>query len=226
MGKRKNQGVIKKMLKDHFDGFWRLHERRFPKSHRADVKETEEKAIKCGSRDIGYARYECLGCEGKPTPVFIGFTCKSRFCHRCGKKYTDDWAKKQEEMIFNVPHRHMVFTVPKEIRSVFFQDFKKLNEISEEVADVFRYYFHHRSKKREFKVGVITVIHTFGRDLKFHPHIHVLVTEGAMDYQKEWVPVEYISYEFLRKSWQKLLMDKMLEWFPHHPKVRKMVDDL
>ncbi|WP_373604778.1 transposase zinc-binding domain-containing protein [Paenibacillus sp. IHB B 3415] len=32
------------------------------------------------------------------------FTCKSRFCHGCGKKYTDEWAEKQQERILNVPH--------------------------------------------------------------------------------------------------------------------------
>lgn len=51
------------------------------------------------------------------------------------------------------------------------------------------------------RVGVITVIHTFGRDLKFNPHIHALITEGALDIHKEWKKVEYISYEYLRKSW-------------------------
>jgi hypothetical protein len=35
---------------------------------------------------------------------------KSRFCHKCGKKYTDDWSDKKQEMVFDVPHRHMVFT--------------------------------------------------------------------------------------------------------------------
>ncbi|WP_396426806.1 transposase zinc-binding domain-containing protein [Lederbergia sp. NSJ-179] len=55
-----------------------------------------------------------MECEGNPDPVFVCFTCKSRFCHKCGKKYTDDWSDKQQEMIFNVPYRHMVFTIPKE----------------------------------------------------------------------------------------------------------------
>ncbi|MFD1639753.1 transposase, partial [Evansella tamaricis] len=120
-------------------------------------------------------------------------------CHRCGKKYTDDWSDKQEEMIFDVPHRHMVFTIPKEIRSVFFLDRKKLNELSKQVAEVFHFYYQRKSKKRDLKVGIITVIHTFGRDLKWNPHIHALVTEGALDKNKEWVPSEFIPYEYLRK---------------------------
>jgi uncharacterized membrane protein (DUF106 family) len=48
-------------------------------------------------------------------------------------------------MIFNVPHRHMVFTIPK----VFFEDRKKLNELSKEAAELFQFYFKRKSKKRD-----------------------------------------------------------------------------
>ncbi|HYF92183.1 MAG TPA: transposase zinc-binding domain-containing protein [Symbiobacteriaceae bacterium] len=42
----------------------------------------------------------------------MGFTCKSRFCPRCGKRYVDQWVEKQVETILNVSHRHTVFTIP------------------------------------------------------------------------------------------------------------------
>jgi hypothetical protein len=219
-------GIVKQILKDHFDGFWKLHSGRFPESYRNDIKETVEKTIKCGTRDLGYARYECVECEDKTYPVLVCFTCKSRFCHKCGKKYTDDWSDKQQDMIFNVPHRHMVFTIPKELRMIFFHDRKKLNELSNKVAEVFKFYYHRKSKKRGLQVGVITVIHTFGRDLKFNPHIHTLVTEGAMDRQHEWVPSDYISYDYLRKAWQKLLLDLMKQWFPDNIKANNLINEL
>lgn len=221
-----HRGIIKRILKDHFDGFWQFHQNLFPAAYQKDIEETVLKAMRCGSSDLGYIRYECLGCPGETKPVFIYFSCKSRFCNKCGKKYTDEWSEKQQELIFNVPHRHMVFTIPEELRQVFFQDRKKLNELSQLVAQVFEYYFQRRNKKLELKPGIITVIHTFGRDLKFNPHIHVLVTEGAMDCHREWRPLEYISYEYLRKSWQKIVMDSMKKWFPDNPKVKALIDDL
>jgi hypothetical protein len=222
----KKGGVIQHILKDHFDGFWNLHADMFPQNLQTDIEETVQKSIRCGTTDLGYARYECLGCEGKPAPVFVCFTCKSRFCHGCGKKYTDEWTQKQVECILNVPHRHMVFTVPEEIRKVFFQDRKKLNELSKEVAELFRYWYRKKARKQKREAGIITVIHTFGRDLKFNPHIHALVTEGAIDIHHEWVPVEYIPYDYLRKAWQKLLMDLLKKWFPHHVKVKALISDL
>ncbi|MFD1038220.1 transposase [Virgibacillus byunsanensis] len=221
----KNSGVIKQMLQEHFAGFWYLNCDRFPENYRDDIKETVEKTMSCGSRDIGYARYECFGCENS-IPKFVCFTCKSRFCHRCGKKYTDDWADKQQEMIFDVPHRHMVFTIPKELRQLFYDDRKRLNELSKQVADVFQYHHDQRNKEKGLRSGVITVIHTFGRDLNFNPHIHALVTEGALDNENNWVHTGYIPYEYLRKSWQKVVLDLVKEWFPMDLKVRELIDDL
>lgn len=223
---KRKSGVIKQILKDHFDGYWYLHSEKYPSSFRDDIKETVRKTIRCGTVDLGYARYECLGCEGDSKPVFVCFTCKSRFCHKCGKKYTDDWSNKQQEMIFDVPHRHTVFTIPKELRKYFFKDRKKLNELSKQVAEVFKYHFYHRSKKRNLQVGVITVIHTFGRDLKFNPHIHALVTEGALDINNEWANSGYIPYGFLRKSWQKVVLDLLKKWHSDDSEVQRLINKL
>lgn len=219
----KGSGVIKQILKEHFAGFWYLHDERFPEDYREDIKETIEKTMSCGSKDKGYARYECFGCENS-TPKFICFTCKSRFCHRCGKKYTDDWADKQQELIFDVPHRHMVFTIPKELRQLFYHDRKKLNELSKQVADVFQYHHNQRNKERGLRSGVITVIHTFGRDLNFNPHIHALVTEGALDNQNNWISTGFIPYEYLRKSWQKVVLDLLKKWFPEDQAVKEQIN--
>ncbi|WP_158634049.1 IS91 family transposase [Radiobacillus deserti] len=151
---------------------------------------------------------------------------ESRLCHRCGKKYIDDWSDKQQEMIFNVTHRHMVFTIPQEIRKVFYDDRKKFNELSKQVSEVFQFHNYRKSKKRGFRSGIITVIHTFGRDLKFNPHIHALVTEGALDNNNEWVNNGYIPYEYLRKSWQKVVLDLLKEWFPNKQKVINLINEV
>ncbi|WP_456238464.1 IS91 family transposase [Paenibacillus riograndensis] len=223
----KKRGIIRQILKDHFHGFMEMHGHHLPKGLHSSITETVNKAIRCGTRDMGYARYECKGCtKGAPEPVFICFTCKSRFCHGCGKKYTDEWAEKQQERILNVPHRHMVFTVPQELRKVFFQDRHKLNELSKQVAKVIQYYYRRKNKSKKYEVGVITVIHTFGRDLKFNPHIHTLITEGALEQNKEWKKVEYISYEYLRKAWQKLLLDLMMKWYPKEEWIKGLVNEL
>ncbi|WP_036635117.1 transposase zinc-binding domain-containing protein, partial [Paenibacillus alginolyticus] len=66
----KKKGTVKKILKDHFHGFWQMHAESYPESVRKSIEETVQKAMKCGSRDLGFALYECKGCkEGEPEPV-------------------------------------------------------------------------------------------------------------------------------------------------------------
>lgn len=98
--------------------------------------------------------------------------------------------------------------------------------LSKQVNDVIQYWYKKQSLKRQLEVGVITVIHTFGRDLKWNPHVHALITEGAIDKHKEWKSVSYIPYEYLRKSWQKLLCDLIQKWFPNDLKVKYLINEL
>ena len=127
----------------------------------------------------------------------IPITCKSRLCPSCGFKYSATWTQKMINDILNIPHRHILFTIPEELRAFFSYDRTLLSKLAKAVNEVMKYQFHNMHKKiaRKFKVpksspnyftnsdivhyGLITVIHTFGRDLKWNPHIHALVSLGG-----------------------------------------------
>ena len=52
------------------------------------------------------------------------------------------------------------------------------------------------------------MLHTFGSDLKWNPHVHVLFTEGGIDREQKWFKkLDHIPYKYLRKSWQKQVLD-------------------
>ena len=55
------------------------------------------------------------------------------------------------------------------------------------------------------------MIHTFGRDLKWNTHVHMMVTEGGKGKQTIWRSFKYFSYEALRKRWQKILLDEIIK---------------
>ena len=53
-------------------------------------------------------------------------------------------------------------------------------------------------------------MHTFGRDLKWNPHIHMLISEGGHDSRtNKFINVNYFNYNLLRKSWQKCILDAL-----------------
>ena len=76
-------------------------------------------------------------------------------------------------------HRHLVFTIPKELRSIFRQDRSLLSILFHAVSETILSWFASQNKKECFTPGFVSTLHTFGRDLKWNPHIHTLITEEA-----------------------------------------------
>lgn len=214
--------TLKKILQDNWQNFLKKKIKRIPKEIRSDVIETVEKAMGCGSLEKGYTEYMCLECmESKK----VGFTCKSKFCSRCGRIYVSKWVEKQEAKILDITHRHSVFTIPEELRDYLYRNRELLTELMDGVKEVINYWYKKHLKK-EYEVGIICVLHTFGRDLKWNPHVHALVTEGAIDKNNKWFKsVNYIPYEFLRKSWQKVVLDIFKRKFKDY-KTRKLISIL
>ena len=53
------------------------------------------------------------------------------------------------------------------------------------------------------------VLHTFGRDLKWNPHIHCLISEGGHSDDGFWRPVHHFNYTYLRNAFRTALLDEM-----------------
>jgi hypothetical protein len=218
MDKRRRH-VIKEIFRDHWDDFYEAYKDKI----RPVVVHEVEKMLKCMDIQHGYTEYRCKGCgEVKK----VGFSCKSRICTSCGKIYTDNWIEEVTQDIMPVPHRHAVFTILEELRYVFLKDRKLLKCLPDLAAKVVKDWYKSKSKKKEYTPGIITAIHTFGRDLKWNPHVHMLITEGAMDKEGDFKEMEYIHYAVLRRSWQYLLLTEIQRCFKKDLKIKKIISKL
>lgn len=214
--------TVKDILIDNYKEFKNKYWYKVPQQMREHIDETVNKAVKCSDIKYGFAEYKCAEC-GESTKV--PFTCKSKFCNRCGRLYTMKWAEKQRENMLRVVHRHSVFTIPGELRNFFYSKRELLKELQDGVYEVIKYWYS-KKKGSNFEVGVIAVLHTFGGDLKWNPHVHALVTEGAIDKNlKWWKSVEYIPYPYLKKAWQKVLLDIIKRNFDSY-KARRLISYL
>jgi len=214
--------TVKEILRDRYSDFKNKYWYRVPKVMREHVDDLVNKAINCSDIKNGFAEYICEEC-GDVTKV--PFTCKSKFCNRCGRLYTLKWAERQQQNMLRVVHRHSVFTMPEDLRNFFYSRRELLKELQDGVHNVISYWYK-KNKKHDYEVGVIAVVHTFGRDLKWNPHIHALVTEGAIDRNNNWwKSVDYIPYPFLKKAWQKVLLDIIKKHFNCY-KTRQIISTL
>lgn len=196
------KGKIRKIFLEHWEKFVEIYGHRI----RPHVFKEVDKMLKCGSMENGYLVFKCGACGEEHK---VGFSCKSRLCTSCGKKRTDEWVLGFRNKIASCRHRHMVFTIPEQLRVYFIKNRKLLSLLPRCASQVIKSWFKDRNKKSEYIPGIVTVIHTFGRDLKWNPHVHMLVTEGAMDKNKGWKKNNFFPYSMLRKRWQKILLDEL-----------------
>ena len=95
----------------------------------------------------------------------------------------------------------------KELCIYFPKDRSLIHLLFKASAQTLLSWFASQNKKEHFIPGFVSTLHTFGRDLKWNPHIHILLTEGASSDSIVWQPFKHISYPMLRKRFQATLID-------------------
>lgn len=175
------------------------------------VFEEVNKIINCGNPDFGYALYICDHCH---KTLKVPFRCKSRFCNTCGVKYAQDRALSMAKKSIRCQHRHIVFTMSDKLW-FYFQKYRfLLNGLFEAASQAILSWFYELNKSQNFTPGIMCTLHTFGRDLKWNPHIHMLCTEGGAGNTDIFRIVKHINFKALRFRWQKLLLDYLTNNLP------------
>lgn len=191
--------TIKQIFKDHWHDFLKKHRDSIPEYAIWNV----EKMFACrDSEKLGYHKYICTSHPKEIT--IVPHSCKSRFCNSCGKVMTDDWIKRTSEDFPNTAYYHITFTVSDKLRSYFLLKPELRSILFQSASEVMLGWF----KERGILPAITCVLHTYGRDMKFHPHIHMIITAGGLCLQTSqcWFSSEFIPYEMLRKRWKTILL--------------------
>jgi len=188
----------------------------FKKAHlasltRRGVIEAVEDSMSCGTFDRGFLWYECPRCGDVHMQ---GFTCKSRFCVSCGKKYRDARCLEISEKLVDAPHRHFVFSVPFQLRDL-------MRRYRDDMLDILfgavRFTLERmlwKSSKRKYRTqkrmtGFISFLHTYGRGMNWNPHIHALVAERYMRSDGVLAPIGFFPFKALRMTFMFRLLSSM-----------------
>ena len=182
-----------------------------------------ERMLKCQTWDLGYAIFKCPDCGNEK---IVPHTCKSRMCSSCGNKYNVQRATSIFSKLFKYKHRHVVFTIPEDLRIYFRKDRKRLNYLFKAASITVNYWIKEKYKKKDIIPAYISILHTFGRSLIFNPHIHMILMDGGISNKcKEFVKIDFFSYPSFRKRFMKVLLD-MLEEDIGKSEFRKVKNDL
>ena len=192
--------VLQQIFTDYYEEIeYTLHPRK-------TEMENIDKMIHCGDPSFGGAMYGCPHCGNLK---FVPFRCHSRFCPTCGNKYAMERTTSMAFKLVNCTHRHCVFTIDKSLREFFLKDRSLLDCLFHSANSVITRMFYKMNKSKNFTPGFIMVLHTFGRDLKWNPHIHCLISEGGYSDDGVWRNVKHFDYTFLRNAFRTALLNEM-----------------
>lgn len=214
-----DKNIFKKIISENWEDF----RRKYPQFAKPQYEEAVQKMLNCGEKENGYACYACSSCGNMVT---VCFSCKSNFCLSCGKVYTDNWMEQISETLYEgMYYRHVVLTVPEELRDYFFKDPCLLSELmkvgTEMLTEALSQWL-----RTEVEVGYIVVLHTAGRSGHWNPHVHIIMTSGGISKKTGvWRKLGYIDYDMLHKKWRDHLF-AMLKGKVGTPEIHEQIERL
>src|SRR5699024_3947138 len=202
----KSTGIIASIFEDHWENTY-LENKSIIDKYRPNASQEIQKIIGCANKNLGCSLYVCPHCNDI---VFIGHTCKSRFCSSCGYKYKNTRVENVLQTAYNCNHRQIVFTIPEQLRTYFFFPFEnRINLLFKAVRDTIYSILNESFKKNKkgilkkyiskikYSPGFFAFLHTFGRDLKWNPHIHILIAEIKLGSNNTCKPWNFFDYDAL-----------------------------
>ncbi len=177
-----------------------LHNRKLPKNVRKAMSAIE----RCRTGALGAHTDTCDECGYSRISYN---SCRNRHCPKCQTLTKERWIEARKEDLLNVKYFHVVFTIPDTLNGMAFQNqeiiyailFKSVSETLTELAADKKYL--------GAKLGITSILHTWGSSLVLHPHIHCVVPGGGLNCINQWVnskkkffiPVRVLSRKFRGK---------------------------
>ena len=204
--------VLYQVLEARFEDYRRVHADRFEPTSgpwRAEVEEAVHAFLDCGRLHGGFARIRCPKCGSEH---LLAFSCRTRnLCPSCQSKRSALFAEwLVEAVLLDVPHRHVVFTVPKRLRRLIERERALHGLMAKAAWAVLRDALSEAACEPEGRAGAVVSLQTFGSfGANFHPHLHALVTEGVFTPDGCFHPVIWPEAGVLEEAFRRRFLEAL-----------------
>ncbi len=140
-------------------------------------------------------------------------SCRNRHCPNCQHKDREEWLNKRMQELLPVGYYHFVFTVPHQLNQLIGQNKKQVYDILFKAASQTVLELSRDTKHLGAETGLITVLHTWGQNMREHPHLHCIMPAGGLSFDKtHWVHTRnskdfFIHYKVLSKKFRGKFLD-------------------
>ncbi|WP_210364222.1 IS91 family transposase [Bacillus sp. REN3] len=190
--------TVQKIFRDSYHDYVETH---VPSRIQAKAADS---LMNCKTPGMGARSFECGNC-GHCRVCYN--SCRNRHCPQCQGVNKDIWVDRRKKDILDAPYFHVVFTMPKQLHMVIYQNQKLLYDLMyRAVAETLMELSGDR-KYLGARIGFFSVLHTWGQNLHYHPHIHTVVLAGGLTEHNQWkmvdgkffLPIKVLSKKFRGK---------------------------
>jgi Putative transposase/Transposase zinc-binding domain len=172
-----------------------------PAGNNAHVTKVLQRIKNCRTAALGYHLYCCTNNECRHLQ-YRYHSCRDRHCPNCGTINKQQWIEARMRELLPVKYYHVVFTLPNELNSLVMGNRKRLYKLLFDASSATLLCFAKDKKYMGAIPGIISVLHTWGQQLSFHPHIHCIVSGGGIllstgEKELKWIPAKRNKDDFL-----------------------------
>jgi hypothetical protein len=167
---------------------------------------------RCHTAAIGVHHYRCNN-KGCMYMHYQYHSCGNRHCPCCGGMKRDQWVEDRMGELLPTTYFHLVFTLPQELRSLCMGNRKLMFGLLFKAAQHTILTLSKDEKYMGAAPGIVSILHTHGQDLAFHPHIHNIVSGGGINAAGKWIKEKRSNGHFLfpRRAMEKIYKGYFLE---------------
>jgi Putative transposase/Transposase zinc-binding domain len=148
-------------------------------SHRRAMQDIEQ----CRTASLGGQVYFCDNCKAQR---YSYHSCKNRHCPKCGNDQANEWLQAQQDLLLPTHHFLVTFTLPAELRPLARSNQKTIYNLLFRASSQALLKLAQDPRFVGAQIGMVGVLHTWTRQLLYHPHVHFIVTGGGLADPGQW----------------------------------------
>jgi hypothetical protein len=160
------------------------------------VQNVMQRLKTCRTAALGYHAYRCSD-QACGHIKYQYHSCRDRHCPNCGALKKQEWIEARMQELLPAKYYHVVFTLPHELNSLVLGHRKLLFKLLFYASSQTLLTFAKDPKYLTALPGIISVLHTWGQQLSFHPHVHCIVSGGGIAKDNTWKEAKKSKYDFL-----------------------------
>jgi hypothetical protein len=155
-----------------------------------------------------------LRCEKCSHALIAYNSCRNRHCPKCQGAAAREWLAEREAELLPVPYFHIVFTLPGQIADIAYQNKAIIYDLLFKASAETLITIAADPRHLGARIGVLSVLHTWGSALTHHPHIHMIVPGGGFSLDgNSWIssrPGFFLPVRVLSRLFRRLFLQKLV----------------